>query len=103
VIFIGLLYDFCKKTEKRYIFAQNNQVMSESAVHPSPFSNVQLELLKLFEYNVTNDQLLEIKTLLVRYFAEKIDQEMDLLWVQNQWTEQTIENWANGHDRHKTA
>jgi hypothetical protein len=77
--------------------------MTESAIQTSPFSNVQMELLKLFEYNVSNDQLLEIKSLLVRYFAEKIDKEMDMLWEQNQWTTQTVEGWANGHDRLKTA
>ena len=68
----------------------------------STFSNVQWELLKMFEYNVSENQLLEIKQLLVRYFSNQIDNDMDKLWEQNQWSSDTIEEWANGHFRSKS-
>ena len=45
--------------------------MSADTVIRQPFSNVQLELLKLFASNVTDDDLLEIKILLAKYLFEK--------------------------------
>jgi hypothetical protein len=73
--------------------------MAATAAQQNPFTNVQWEFLKLFEYHVSDEQLSEIKDLLVKYFAQKIDNEMDILWEQNQCTTETVEQWANGHDR----
>ena len=38
---------------------------------PQPFSNLQLELLKLYARKVSDRDLLQIKTLLGQYFAYK--------------------------------
>ena len=43
-------------------------------------SNLQLELLKLFSFKLSNQQIKEVRVLLSRYFAEKATQEMDQLW-----------------------
>lgn len=58
-----------------------------------PLTNVQLELLKLFSLNVSENQLLEIKKVLAKYFASKATEEMDKLWVENNWTNETMDNW----------
>jgi hypothetical protein len=40
-------------------------------------TNLQLELLKIFNYNLNDEQLIEIKELLSNYFAQKATGEMD--------------------------
>lgn len=62
-------------------------------------SNLQVELLKIYSTNLPDEQLMEIKLLLSNYFANKVTTEMDLLWEHNQWNEQTMKQWANGHFR----
>ncbi|MET3126119.1 hypothetical protein ABID42_001221 [Arcicella rosea] len=62
-------------------------------------TNLQLELVKLFSYKIADSQLIEIKLLLGNYFAEKASEEMDKLWDENNWTEDTMKEWANEHLR----
>ncbi|OQX77886.1 MAG: hypothetical protein B6D61_06485 [Bacteroidetes bacterium 4484_249] len=62
-------------------------------------TNLQQELLKVFSYNLSEKQLLEIKELLSNYFAEKATNEMDELWEKNKWNNQTMEDWSNEHLR----
>ncbi len=58
-------------------------------------SNLQLSILQMFNYNLAEKQLLEVKELLAKYFAEKATEEMNLLWDKNKWDNSTMENWAN--------
>ena len=62
-------------------------------------SNLQLELLKVFSYQLDNQQLVDIKKLLSNYFAEQATQEMDKLWEENNWDSETMTDWANEHLR----
>ena len=62
-------------------------------------SNLQIELLKVFSYNLSDFQLLEIKTLLANYFAQKATNRMDELWEKNGWTAETMKAWGNEHMR----
>jgi glycine betaine/choline ABC-type transport system substrate-binding protein len=64
-------------------------------------TNVQLELLKLFQYNLPEKQLAEIKNILAKYFAKTATEEMDKLWIENNWTNDTMKEWANEHLRKK--
>lgn len=64
-------------------------------------TNVQIELLKLFQYNLPEKQLAEIKNILAKYFANTATDEMDKLWDENKWNDRTIENWTNEHLRKK--
>jgi hypothetical protein len=65
----------------------------------SSLSNLQLELLKLYPYNVSDKQLNDIRAMLADYFAAKIDSEMDELFEKNSWNDQTIEYWKSEHLR----
>lgn len=65
----------------------------------SRLSNLQLELLKLYPYNVSDNEVRDIKKMLAHYFSNKIDLEMDQLWDANSWSAQTIEGWKNDHLR----
>ncbi len=64
-------------------------------------TNVQIELLKLFQYNLPEKQLVEIKNILARYFAETATAEMDKLWDENNWTNEDMKRWANENLRKK--
>ncbi len=61
----------------------------------APLSNLQLELIKLFRYELPDEQLLEIRRLLARYFAQKVTHEMSQLWDEKGWSDETIEGWKN--------
>ena len=65
-------------------------------------TNIQIELLKLFQYNVSNKQLVEIKNLLTKYFAQSATEEMDKLWEENNWDNDIMNEWANEHLRKTT-
>lgn len=62
-------------------------------------TNLQLELLKLFSYNLNEKQLLEIKDLLARYFADKATREMDRIWEEKALTNDTMDSWLSEHLR----
>ena len=60
-------------------------------------TNLQLELLKIFSYQLKPQQLTDIKNLLANYFAEQATQETDKLWEENNWDNYTMTEWANEH------
>ncbi|PWG78947.1 hypothetical protein [Pararcticibacter amylolyticus] len=62
-------------------------------------TNIQLELLKLFQYQLPDKQLTEIKNILARYFAQTATDEMDKLWDENGWNNDTMKEWASEHLR----
>jgi hypothetical protein len=57
-----------------------------------PFSNLQLELLKLYSKNVSENDLLQIKLFLAQYFAEKAMDEADRIWEEKDYTAEKILN-----------
>lgn len=72
--------------------------MSDNA---KPLSNLQLELLKVYSFDLEEEQLLEIRELLSQYFADKATREMDALFEQNNWGQEKIEEWSKQHLRTK--
>ena len=56
-------------------------------------SNLQMELLKLYAHNVSDEELKDIRKMLADYYAKKADMEMDRLWKENGWTQETMEEW----------
>jgi hypothetical protein len=62
-------------------------------------SNLQIELLKLFRFDLSDKQLMDIKRILAQYFAKSATHEMDKLWDENSWTDETMKAWANEHLR----
>jgi len=62
-------------------------------------TNLQVELLKMFQYDLPENQLLDIKNMLAKYFAETARNEMDKLWESEGWSEETMQNWASEHLR----
>ena len=63
------------------------------------FNPAQQHILELLSFVKTQDQLDELKSILASYFAQKVDEEMDMLTEQGLITEQTIEEWGQEHMR----
>jgi hypothetical protein len=63
-----------------------------------PLTNLQLELLKIFNIELNDQQLQEIKALLTRYFADKASGEADRLWEEKGWTNETMGEWLQEED-----
>ena len=66
---------------------------------PKKLSNLQLQLLQVFAYELSDEEMLEIKTLLANYFASKASDRMDELWEQKGWTVETMKQWGAEHMR----
>ncbi|MEI8203529.1 MAG: hypothetical protein WCH34_10985 [Bacteroidota bacterium] len=64
------------------------------------FSNLQLELLKLYSTNLSENQLIEVKLVLGQYFAQKATEGMDEIWENQKLTSDDMINWTNEHNRH---
>ena len=60
---------------------------------------LQLEMLKLFSRKVDNNDLMEIKRMIVKYFAEKAIREADEVWEEKGWTNETMEEFLSMHER----
>ena len=66
-----------------------------------PLTNLQLELLKLYANQLPEEQLVEIKMLLGKYFAQKATEAMGKTWQEQQLTPDDMKQWANEHNRVK--
>ncbi len=64
-----------------------------------PFSNLQLELLKIFVREVSDEDLLEIKRLITQFFAQKAIAEANKVWDEKGWTEAEAQRMLQTHMR----
>ena len=60
---------------------------------------MQLELLRLYGADVSDETLMEIKSILAKYFAGKASDAMDEVWDSQGITPEEMNRWANGHER----
>jgi hypothetical protein len=70
------------------LIAQNNKM-----------TNLQLEILKMFEYNLAESQLIELKEVISQYFMDKVDSGMDNVLNEKDWSNSTMESIVNQHTR----
>jgi hypothetical protein len=59
-----------------------------------PLSNLQLELLKLYATNLPEEDLVNIKRLLARYFMKKAIQSADAIWDERGYTNDLMQKWV---------
>ena len=74
---------------------------SKESAPPSSLSNLQIELLKLYANNVSDETLHDIKLLLSNYFADKATRAMDKVWEEKGLTAQDMIDWTHEHHRRK--
>jgi hypothetical protein len=60
-----------------------------------PFSNVQLELLRVFSHQVPENDLLELKQTLALFFAKKLTKIADNVWDKEDWNDDKVEKLLN--------
>ncbi|MFN3489597.1 MAG: hypothetical protein ACK4YV_10710 [Emticicia sp.] len=60
-----------------------------------PFSNIQLELLKIFPHNLSETDVKAIKKMLARYFMEKAIDEADRIAEERGYTPEIMMSWLN--------
>ena len=62
-------------------------------------NKTQLEILKLFSNNQSEEDLKEVKSLLITYLSDKVVREADKVAEEKQYTQQTFEKWKADHFR----
>lgn len=60
-----------------------------------PLSNVQLELLKLYSTDLSEDDLKELKSLLARFYAEKSIKLANQVWDEKGLTDEDMDKLLN--------
>lgn len=63
------------------------------------FNSIQQHLLMMFAYDSSEEHLREIKDVLAKHFAKKVDDEMDALWNEGKINADVIEEWGKEHLR----
>ena len=60
---------------------------------------IQQHLLMMFAYDSNEEHLKEMKDVLSKHFAKKLDDEMDALWNEGKINLDVIEKWGEEHMR----
>ena len=58
-----------------------------------PFSNIQLELLRLYASGVPEQHLPDLKNTIARFLLEKAREEADKVWDKKGYSDDTIQEW----------
>ncbi|MDX1942096.1 MAG: hypothetical protein SFU99_16150 [Saprospiraceae bacterium] len=69
--------------------------MSAFTIRP-PFSNLQMELLKLYAADIPEEYLVEIKEMIARFLLEKAREEAGKVWKEKGYNEETANQWVKG-------
>jgi hypothetical protein len=56
-------------------------------------SNLQLELLKVFSRNISDEELLEVRRMLAKYFMQKAVKSADNVWSERGYSEELMKKW----------
>jgi hypothetical protein len=67
--------------------------MSVLAENKTPLTSLQLELLKSLKYMASEEQLVEIKSLLRYYFAQQLDVAIDKSEIEKNYSATIYESW----------
>ena len=66
---------------------------------PAALNSTQLEILKMFRNNQSEEELQEIKSLLIMYLSNKAVAEADKAFVEKGYTSEIFEIWKREHFR----
>ena len=62
---------------------------------PTPMTNLQHELLKLYNMEVSESELLDVKHLIGTYFLQKASNEASKVWEQKGYDTNTLNQLLN--------
>lgn len=61
----------------------------------TPFTNLQIELLRLYAHQVSEEDLIQIKDLIGQFFAKRLSNIADEAWERNAWIDQDMDAILN--------
>ncbi len=64
-----------------------------------PLNDQQLEILKLFSRELDEEDLREIKRLIIGYLAQKVSHLADEAWEKNNWSDEDMDRLLEMHER----
>ncbi len=67
---------------------------SQTGLHP-----IQLQLLQLFSKEMSEQELEEVKILLLEYYDQKVAEEVDEIWESRGMTNEKMDELLNTHIR----
>ncbi len=74
--------------------------METLQVQTSPkLSSLQLELLRVYSFNPSENELTEIKRILAKFFADKLSMLVNKAIEIKGITEQELDNWLNDENQ----
>jgi hypothetical protein len=74
---------------------KSNDMTTTSSPILQPFTNVQLELLKVFAHQISESDFLDLRTVLVQFFAQRATAAADAAWDKNNQTDADVERLLN--------
>ena len=60
-----------------------------------PLTNVQMELLKLFSTNMSDEEVIELKDVIAKFYAEKSIALANDIWDKRGLTNDDMDKWLN--------
>jgi hypothetical protein len=60
-----------------------------------PLTNIQMELMKLFSTNLSDQELAELKNLLSGFYADKAIGQADIIWDEKGLSDEDMDKWLN--------
>ena len=65
----------------------------------TPFNQTQIEILKMFEFHKSEEDLQRFKRFLIDYLYQLATAEADKVWDERGYTQETMEQWKDEHMR----
>ncbi len=65
----------------------------------APLSNAQLEVVQLFSMNLNEEELSDLKRLLIAYKAERLARKINEHWDKKSWSQETMDVFLETHFR----
>lgn len=62
-------------------------------------TNVQVELLNTFAYELPEEELKDLKKVLLGFFAKRIRQQTSQIWEEKGYTSETMKDWLNDENQ----
>lgn len=63
----------------------------------APLTNLQMEYLKLLSFDLAENEMKELRQLIAKFLNEKMQKEMDKVWTEKGYSEETVNQWLNGN------
>ena len=60
-----------------------------------PLTNLQVELLRFYSANLTDEELLEVRDLLAKYLMKRARIRAGEIWEERGYNEETVRKWLN--------